>query len=174
VVTRPGQIVALAALAWWTWVFAASPLRQDVIGSSFLHLISVPFHEAGHILFAPFGDLMTSLGGSLAQVIVPVICAVAFLTTSPNPFGAAVMTWWTGQSLMDVALYINDARSLQLVLLGGQTGAEVEGHDWEFILTAAGLLHRDHQIAGAVHFAGAAMMVSALVWGAVIWWREQP
>ena len=39
--------------------------------------------------------------------------------------------WWMGQSLTDVAPYINDARALQLVLLGGRTGAEVEGHDWE-------------------------------------------
>lgn len=38
-----------------------------------------------------------------------------------------------GQSLTDVAPYINDARALQLVLLGGRTGAEVEGHDWEAV-----------------------------------------
>jgi hypothetical protein len=67
---------------------------------------------------------------------------------------------------MDVALYINDARALELVLLGGQTGAEVEGHDWEHMLTVLGLLHRDHQIASVVHVTGAAMMVGALVWGA--------
>lgn len=141
-------------------------MRQDVIGASFLHLVSIPFHEAGHILLAPLGEFMTSFGGSLLQVLVPVVCMVAFLTTSPNPFGAAVMAWWAGQNLMDVALYINDARSLELVLLGGRTGAEVEGHDWEHLLTVLGLLHRDHQIASAVHFTGAAMMVGALVWGA--------
>ena len=78
---------------------------------------------------------MTAFGGSLTQVLVPVICGVAFLTTSPSPFGAAVMGWWAGENLMDVAVYINDARSLTLTLLGGHTGAEVEGHDWEQILS---------------------------------------
>jgi hypothetical protein len=29
------------------------------------------------------------------------------------------MGWWTGQNLMDVAIYINDARALQLTLVGG-------------------------------------------------------
>ena len=126
-------------------------MREDTIGASFLHLISLPFHEAGHIIFSPFGDLMTSLGGSLAQVLVPIICGIAFLTTSPSPFGAAVMGWWAGQNLMDVAVYINDARSLSLTLLGGHTGAEVEGHDWEHILTLTNMLWRDHQIAWTVH-----------------------
>lgn len=143
-------------------------MRQDVIGASFLHLISIPFHEAGHLLFAPFGDLMGTLGGSLGQVLVPLVCMIAFLTTSPNPFGAAVTAWWTGQNLMDVALYIDDARALRLVLIGGRTGAQVEGHDWEHILMRLGLLHRDHQIAQAVQFIGAAVMIGALVWAVAL------
>src|SRR5438034_7233603 len=115
---RAGRLVLVLLLVRWTWVFLAWPMRQDVIGASFLHLISIPFHEAGHILFLPFGDLMTSLGGSLAQVLVPIVCGIAFLTTSPNPFAAAVMCWWAGQNLVDIALYIDDARTLQLVLIG--------------------------------------------------------
>lgn len=165
---RAGRLVLLLLLSWWTVEFLARPMRQDVVGSSFLHLISIPFHEAGHLIFAPFGDLMTSLGGSLMQVLVPVVCGVAFLTTSPNPFGAAVMAWWAGENLIDVAMYIDDARSLSLVLLGGQTGAEVEGHDWEHILQRLGLLHRDHQIAWTAHVAGAVIMIAAIVYGATL------
>jgi hypothetical protein len=165
---RAGRLVLLLLLSWWTVEFLARPMRQDIVGSSFLHVISIPFHEAGHLIFAPFGDLMTSLGGSLMQVLVPVVCGVAFLTTSPNPFGAAVMAWWAGENLIDVAMYIDDARSLSLVLLGGQTGAEVEGHDWEHILQRLGLLHRDHQIAWTAHAAGAVIMVAAIVYGATL------
>lgn len=112
---------------------------------------------------------MTSLGGGLTQVLVP----VAFLTTSPNPFGAAVMAWWAGQNLMDVAVYIDDARTLSLVLIGGYTGAEVEGHDWEQILLLTSSPHRDHQLAHIVQFAGEAIMIGALVWAAVIVVRDK-
>jgi len=80
--------VLLLLLSWWTVEFLARPMRQDVVGSSFLHLISIPFHEAGHLIFAPFGDLMTSLGGSLMQVLVPVVCGVAngmYVTKSELP-----------------------------------------------------------------------------------------
>jgi hypothetical protein len=166
-VIRAGRIVLLLLLARWTVVFLAWPMREDVIGASFLHLINLPFHEAGHIIFSPFGEFMTTLGGSLTQVLIPIICAIAFLTTSWNPFGAAVMGWWAGENLMDVAIYINDARSLELTLIGGGTGAEVEGHDWEHILTLTNSLHLDHTIANIVQFAGAAVMIGCVVWALI-------
>ena len=162
---RIARALLLLLLARWTWLFLVWPMRQDVIGSSFLHLVSLPFHEAGHILFSPFGALLTALGGSLLQILVPVACWIAFSTTSPDLWGRVVACWWTGQNLLDVALYVNDARALRLVLLGGRTGAEVEGHDWEFILGRLGLLTHDHRIAWALHLAGAVLMLGALVWG---------
>jgi hypothetical protein len=171
---RAGRLVLLLLLARWTFLFLVWPMREDVINASFLHLISLPFHEAGHIIFSPFGDLMTSLGGSLGQVLVPIICWVTFVTSSPSPFGAAVMCWWTGENLLDVAIYMNDARALQLMLLGGHTGAEVEGHDWEHILQLTGLTMHDHQIAWTTHVIGAMMMVAALVWGAVLTFQKDP
>lgn len=170
---RAGRLFLLLLLARWTWIFLLWPMRQDTIGASFLHLISIPFHEAGHILFAPFGDLMASLGGSATQVLVPIVCWIAFMTTSPNRFGAAAMCWWAGENLLDVAIYVNDARALQLVLLGGHTGAEVEGHDWERILALTGLTMHDHQIAWTVHTIGGAMMVAGLVWGTMLLFQKE-
>jgi len=172
-VVRAGRIVLLLLLARWTFLFLVWPMREDVIGAAFLHLINLPFHEAGHVLFSPFGEFMTTLGGSLMQVLVPAICAGAFLTSHWNPFGAAVMGWWAGENLMDVAIYINDARSLQLTLIGGQTGAEVDGHDWERLLLMTNSLHLDHRIANITHFAGAAVMIGCLAWAATIAWRTK-
>src|SRR5713226_4543123 len=107
---RAGRFLLLVLLAYWTVLFLVRPMRQDVIGASFLHLISLPFHEAGHIIFSPLGDFMTTLGGSLAQVLVPVVCLVAFLMpASRNLFGAGVMCWWAGENFLDVAMYANDA-----------------------------------------------------------------
>ena len=68
---RAGRIVLLLLLARWTFLFLVWPMREDVIGAAFLHLINLPFHEAGHVLFSPFGEFMTTLGGSLMQVLVP-------------------------------------------------------------------------------------------------------
>ena len=40
------------------------------INGSFLHLVNLVFHEAGHVLFRPFGGFMATLGGSLTQLIM--------------------------------------------------------------------------------------------------------
>lgn len=138
-----------------------TPLPQ--LGGSFIHLIDLVFHEAGHIIFAPFGSFMMSLGGSLFQVMVPLLCAGALRFQQDDVFGASVCVWWAGENLLDLAPYIDDARSLQLMLLGGPA-AEVEGHDWEAILMALGWLHLDHAIAKGVWYCGAALMLASLVY----------
>ena len=169
--THYARWIGVAILAYLTWGFARTPL--DGSGdSSFLHLPNLVFHEAGHVLFRPFGEFMTSLGGSLFQVLVPVICAVSFAYQYGNWFGAAVCTWWAGQNLVDVAPYIADARKLQLVLLGGRTGAEVEGHDWEYLLTQMGWLHLDQRLGRAALIAGTLVMIGALVWASMILLRR--
>jgi hypothetical protein len=133
------------------------------LSNSLLHMVNLPFHEAGHLVCAPFGSFMMSLGGSLLQVTVPLVCAVAFLKQQDDRFAAAVCVWWAGQNLLDLAPYIEDARSLQLMLLGGPAD-EVEGHDWEAILTTLGWLHLDHTIARAAWVVGALTMTVAIVY----------
>jgi hypothetical protein len=160
----------LALLAWWSITFVTHPLDGDRVAASFLHLINLPFHEAGHVLFAPFGSFMMSLGGSLMQVLVPVICAVSFVQRDDS-YAACVCGWWAGQSVIDLAPYIADARALQLVLLGGFTGQEVEGHDWEAILTALGWLRFDRTLGYAAHVIGSGTMIAALGGAAWTTWQ---
>ena len=158
------RLVVLIVLVIWTWMLARASIESNAAGMSFLHLIDLPFHEAGHVIFMPLGHFLMSLGGSLMQLIVPGALTVVFLTRHRDPFGAAVTFWWLGENLLDLAPYINDARDLALVLLGGHTGAEVEGHDWEYILTTLGWLHLDHTLARMAHFAGSLIMVCACGW----------
>ena len=164
--------ILVVPLAWWTVRFAAHPLDQAVLGGSFLHLIDLVFHEAGHVLFAAFGAFMSTLGGSLLQLLIPVICAISFARRE-DAFAVAVCAWWAGQSLVDLGPYIADARALQLVLLGGYTGAEVEGHDWEAILGTLGLLHRDRQLGMTAHMVGSTVMACALARATWVAWRPE-
>jgi len=155
----------LALLAWLFLRLLAS--RMGVYDVPLLDMVNLVFHEAGHILFLPFGSFMTSLGGSLTQVLIPLVCAAAFWTKADR-FAAAAAVWWAGQNLVDLAPYVGDARALQIVLLGGHTGAEVEGHDWEAILGALGLLNHDLTIARGFRFVGLALMLGAMAWAAAI------
>jgi hypothetical protein len=60
------------------------------IVSSLMHNVDLVFHEAGHVVFRPFGRFMTILGGSLAQLLMPLIVMVAFVTTNRDNFGASI------------------------------------------------------------------------------------
>ncbi|MEO5822224.1 MAG: zinc ribbon domain-containing protein [Vicinamibacteraceae bacterium] len=158
-----GRALLWLILAWLTLRFAAHSIVSNYAGSSWLHLINLVFHEAGHVLFGFFPRFFMVLGGSATQVLVPLACLVAFVRQGDR-FGAAVAVWWAGQNLVDLAPYINDARDLQLVLLGGRTGAEVEGHDWEYLLGAVRLMTWDHALARLAHVVGLLIMMAALAW----------
>lgn len=143
------------------------------INNSFLHRVNLIFHEAGHIIFMPFGRFITVLGGSLGQLIMPAIVTAVFLRQR-NPFAASVGLWWIGQSLMDIAPYIYDARRGQMILLGGVTGRDRPGyHDWTNILMELGWLEKDHSIAGSVDLIGALLMLLASLWGGYVLWRNR-
>ncbi len=167
-----GRAAVFAAMVWWGWGFIIAPLETNYTGESFLHLINLPFHEAGHILFIPLGRFMTILGGSLGQVLMPLICLGTFLVKTRDPFGASVALWWTAESLMDIAPYINDARALDLMLIGGVTGKETDGHDWNNILTMLGLLEWDHRLAHLTYNAGILLMLGSFLWGGALLLRH--
>ena len=163
----------LALLALWTLAFLRHGLDARYLMGSFLHLVHLPFHEAGHVFLMPFGRFLSVLGGSLFQVAIPLLCGAVFLLKNRDPFAASVTLWWTGQSLMDLAPYVADARALRLPLLGGRTGAEVEGHDWEYLLGTLGLTNHDVTL-GRLSFAlGALTMLAALGWGGALLWRQR-
>jgi hypothetical protein len=166
--TLYGRALLLLVLVWWGAKFILTPLETNYTGESFLHLVNLPFHEAGHLLFIPFGRFMTILGGSLGQVLMPLICLLAFLVQTRDPFGASVALWWMAESIMDVAPYINDARALDLMLLGGVTGKETDGHDWNNLLTMLGWLEYDHRLAHLAYNLGIVLMLASLAWGGLL------
>lgn len=170
--TFAGRSLILLLLLWWGWRFITTPLETNYTGESFLHLINLPFHEAGHLLFMPLGRFMMFLGGTLGQILMPIVCLVTFLVKTRDPFGASVALWWTAENFMDVAPYINDARTLDLLLLGGVTGKETDGHDWENILSMLGWLPYDHGIAHFSYNLGILFMLLSFIWCGLLLLRQ--
>jgi len=168
-----GRVVVFIGLVVWGYRFITHAWQSTYAMESFMHNINLPFHEAGHLIFSPFGRFMHVLGGSLGQLLMPLICLGAFLYPNRNPFAASVALWWFAENLMDLAPYIGDARAGELPLLGGVTGSEVEDfHDWEVLLKMLGWLHYDHKIAAAAQTAGRGLMVLAFLWGAALLYRQ--
>jgi hypothetical protein len=167
-----GRTIVYLAMVIWGLRLMTTTDRYGYIADSFLHMINLPFHEAGHVFFSPFGRFFHVLGGTLGQLLIPFIVICAFLFRRIH-FGAAVGLWWLGENFLDIAPYIDDARTEQLILLGGVTGREVKGfHDWEVILTRLDWLRYDHQLARISFGTGIFVMVLSIIWGGYILRRQ--
>ena len=159
------RFVLLALFALWGLRLIALDHRQGEIGGSFIHGPLLVFHEAGHVLFRPLGEWMTVAGGTLMQLLMPLVLLLALLLKNRDPFGAAIGLWLLGVSLLDVAPYMYDALQPQLMLLSGSTG-EDGGHDWIHLFSSLGLLPRAQTLGTATHRLGAAVLLLSLGWAA--------
>src|SRR5205085_6769130 len=103
-----GRAASLAALGFWTlWIWKGIDIRAGQAGSTFLHLVLLPFHEAGHYaIFRWFGEFIMTLGGTLGQHLMPIVAGVALLVKRRDPFGAALCFWLLGFSVVDMAVYM--------------------------------------------------------------------
>ncbi|HSK71252.1 MAG TPA: hypothetical protein VK892_06125 [Pyrinomonadaceae bacterium] len=128
----------------------------------FMHLIYLPIHEAGHVFFRIFGEFMGIAGGSLFQIIVPVVFFGYFIYHR-KPFSASIVLFWVGLSILDVYVYANDAVVMQLPLLSGLTGSEGGFHDWNYLLTETNLLGSTKLIAKMLRFTGTVLILAAAI-----------
>lgn len=128
----------------------------------FMHLVHTPIHEAGHVLFRVFGAFLGIAGGSLFQVIVPLVF-FAYFASRKKPFSASIVLFWVGQSMTDVYVYANDAVVMQLPLLSGVTGSEGGFHDWNYLLTETGRLAQTPIIARTIRAAGTLIIAAAVI-----------
>jgi hypothetical protein len=169
------RIATLAVFLLWTlWIWRDADIRAGDAGSHFLHVVLLPFHEAGHYaIFRWFGQFIMILGGTLGQHLMPIVLGAALLIKRRDPFGAAIFFWLLGFSVIDMAVYMYDAFDPQLTLLGGSTGAESDGHDWQNIFGDLGLLRKARGIGLFFGWVGKAMMLAALAWAAWVLWLQR-
>lgn len=111
--------------------------------------LDLAIHEAGHPLFAIFGEFPAVAGGTLLQLLVPAAFVGYFWWTGQR-WSAFVVLLWLAQSLFNVARYAADARAQLLPLVGG----EYVIHDWGWMLSRLHLLAEDQQVAAAIRTTG--------------------
>ncbi len=167
-----GRLVLYAVFVLWGIYFISLDLRSNDIGASFMHRVNLVFHEAGHVIFMPFGQFMHILGGSLGQLLMPAIVIGVLVCRTRDNFGGSIGLWWFGQSLKDLAPYINDARDLQLQLLTGHSQDVPETHDWANILLDLGLIFHERKIARGADLIGSLLILLALAWGGYLLLRQ--
>ena len=133
-----GRALGLLVLALLGWQILGRELDSNATTGSlrFIHGIDLVIHEAGHTFALFLPRFLYVLGGSALQVLMPAVCAWIFLKQR-QPGSFAVALFWTGESVTDVAIYMADAKTRALPLLGG----DPIGHDWHYLLGQLGLLN---------------------------------
>ncbi len=166
------RAILLAVFAIWGLRLIGLDFRDESFNNTFLHRPLLVFHEAGHVAFMLFGEFLTIAGGTLGQLIMPMVLCGALLYTNRDPYGAAFGLWLFGVSLLDVAPYAYDALHPQLIMLGGHTG-EDGPHDWIYLLSETHLLKRAQGIGWFIHKLGAAVVLLSLYWAGWVLWRQR-
>jgi hypothetical protein len=156
VVGRAAGLLALLILGILVLARGLTPSSGGVL--AFVHLVDLVFHEAGHVIFGIFGRFLGILGGSLNQVLIPAICT-GYFVWHRQPAAAAVMLFWVGESVTDVAIYVADGRDMALPLL-----AEGLIHDWNWILSELSLRNQARPLGVGVFVLGVVLMASSIVW----------
>lgn len=145
-------VIAVLASCYFLWA-ALHPTDWRFVDN-----FNLVMHEAGHILFMPFGEFLTIAGGSLFQVIVPAVFAVYFYYQKKY-FSGALLLFMVGESLINVSVYAGDAFLMQLPLLGGDDSI----HDWNWMLDRMGWINHTREIAGAIRALGTLTILGASV-----------
>ena len=144
-------------------VYSLYRLLRDPESSNMFSGITFAFHELGHVIFGFAGHFISSLMGSGTQILIPIIVMIVFFR-QPDYFGIAVGAFWLAFSLFNLAVYVADARRMDLPLVGLTSDPE---HDWHYLLSTTGLLQLDTTFAFLLRVAGT--LIGAASFAFAVW-----
>src|SRR5260370_29746772 len=129
-----------AGIAWLCF-YALFLLYAYLDRSGFLILdyVNLIIHEGGHFFFSWFGETIHILGGTLGELIVPLLCAIYFFFQR-EAAGFAFSIFGFFENFPYIGAYMPDARTSVLPLVGSDES------DWTILFTQRGILAQDQKI----------------------------
>ena len=124
------------------------------------------FHEAGHPILGLLSSRLEPYGGTLGQLVFPIVLAVSFWRKDqPLSFAGALI--WFFENCLNIARYMADARAQELPLVGGGD------HDWNTIFGRWHVLDYDTRIASGVKIIGWLGMAGVIAWAVWRWYQDR-
>ena len=160
----------VAGRRWWVraplllvlaWILKG--YLDDPTGGSIFSGINLAFHEMGHAFFSWTGHrLLTTAGGTIFELGVPLAAGLYLLLKQRDPFGAAVCLFWLGTAFVGAGVYAADARAQALPLVSPFGPVDAADHDWTTMLMRFGKLSKDQEIGALLRRSGVALMFLSL------------
>jgi hypothetical protein len=150
----------------WLCFYALFLLYAAVDRSGFLFLdyVNLIIHEGGHFFFSWFGETVMILGGTLGELLVPLLCA-AYFFFHRETIGFAFCSFWFFENFPYIGRYMSDARDQALPLVGDE-------HDWGTLFERWGVLQHDRTIGGITRDIGWIGMLLTITWLALRLYRS--
>lgn len=153
------------------FVYALARHLSEPLYSSILGRLNLGIHELGHFVFGFMGESLGIAGGTLLQLAIPAFGIFNFRREN-DFFAIALCFGWLSTNFFNIAVYVADARKLELPLVSPFGGGD-EGvyHDWEYMLSNLNLLEYDQAIAGVFRAMAVISMLACLLAGFWLLWQ---
>lgn len=147
------KIIGFLAISFYFFTCIHAPATANN-NWHFINSVDLIIHEAGHTLVPSFlfGQFLSALAGSFFQILVPGVFAWYFYRRR-EIISSSVMMMWLAESLAYVSVYAGDSVKMALPLLGGDGVI----HDWNYLLSSAGLLTYTDSISKSMYFCSLAI-----------------
>jgi hypothetical protein len=93
-----------------------------------LEWVNLGIHQGGHMVTYSASDVQNAMGGPIAQMAVPLLIAMWLFFSRGDWIAAGVCLAWAAASAAEVSLFVADAPTQKLDLLGD------DQNDWAIIL----------------------------------------
>ncbi len=123
-----------------------------------IDMINLFIHEAGHVVFYFFGRFFHFLGGTLLQILIPIVTAIVFAKS--NWASLPFTLYWVGHNFINSSIYIGDAPYRKLRLISASAT-----HDWNWIFNYLGIMEEAEIIAEIVNLLGIMICISGICIG---------
>jgi hypothetical protein len=134
-------------------------------GFLIIDYVNLMIHEGGHFFFSWFGDTIRILGGTLGELIVPLLC-FAYFWWKRETTAVAFCSFWFFENFLYIGTYMSDARVSALPLVGA------DDSDWTILFTQWNILIHDQQIGHTMRALGWLGMLATVSWLAYRVYRD--
>lgn len=126
-----------------------------------MYFIDFGVHEASHIVTFFLPAIFTAAAGSVGEICFTLLLLYATIKAK-SYFAAVFASQWVMLGFVSAGLYMADARSQSIPLVGP---GEVVIHDWHYVFSQLGVLNSDTLIGGGIQWIGIAVGFSGLLYG---------
>lgn len=163
-----GKNVWLHLPVWIYCLYVGVGQFRNPVDASLFLWINQWMHWTGHVLASPGDAMLRVSGGTIFQLAIPLLALIS-LVRHRRCFAAAIDLAWLSTNLVTIGVYLGDAKAMVLgKLVAGDAPKSV--HDWAFLLTDLGTRSSCEKIGEIIRASGHAIMLLALVSGAVLLW----